>query len=66
VFTYLMTYEGALKRVFASDIFVVVNLVLFAFSCGYIATLGMNYGCDSTVSYRLSLNPLIYRIKIRH
>ena len=42
---YLLQYQGG---VWGSDWFIIVNLFLFSLSCGYLSTLGMNYGSDSS------------------
>ena len=52
---YLLFYYGVAAWFFQSDAFVIVNLALFAFSCGYIGSIGMYYGTDSSVRIDASL-----------
>ena len=33
---------------FRNDIFVIINVILFSISCGYLATLGFNFGSDES------------------
>ena len=44
VATYTLFYKSILPSFFQNDAFVLVNLSLFAVSCGYLATLGLQYG----------------------
>jgi len=46
--TYLLTFEKVGESFFNSDVFVLVNLGLFAISCGYLSTIGMKFGSDET------------------
>ena len=55
VLFYMLTFEGVEPQVFGSDWFIITNLTLFSISCGYLSTLGMNYGSDaSTVNQSLA------------
>ena len=38
--TFIVFYKG----VITGDAFAIINLVLFSISCGYLATIGMQYG----------------------
>ena len=46
--TYLLTFEKVGESFFNSDFFVLLNLGLFAISCGYLSTIGMKFGSDET------------------
>ena len=48
VLTYLLSYYGVAGSFFRSNWFIMLNLTLFSISCGYLSTLGMEYGSDST------------------
>ena len=45
---YLLTYFEVNKEIFGSDWFIITNLALFSITCGYLSTIGMNYGSDSS------------------
>ena len=45
---YMFTYLGVMPSVFGSDWFIILNLALFSISCGYLSTIGMNYGSDAS------------------
>lgn len=45
---YMLTFEGIWPRFFGSQVFVIVMLGLFSLSCGYLATIAMKYGSDSS------------------
>ena len=49
VVTYLLFYFEIAPHIFRNDVFIIVNLCLFAISCGYLGTLGMCYGSDKDV-----------------
>lgn len=46
--TYMLTYEGVAKGFFGADWFIILNLGLFAWTCGYWSTVGMKFGSDET------------------
>ena len=46
VATYLLTFYKISP--FDSNWFIIANLLLFSISCGYLSTIGMNYGSDVT------------------
>mmetsp|Transcript_86260 Transcript_86260/g.118937 ORF Transcript_86260/g.118937 Transcript_86260/m.118937 type:complete len:163 (-) Transcript_86260:51-539(-) len=48
IVTYMLTYEGVAENFFGSNAFIIINLMLFAISCGYLSTLGMKYGSDQS------------------
>mmetsp|Transcript_7966 Transcript_7966/g.10421 ORF Transcript_7966/g.10421 Transcript_7966/m.10421 type:complete len:88 (+) Transcript_7966:485-748(+) len=48
IFTYMFTYLGVGENFFGSNGFIIINLILFATSCGYLSTLGMKYGTDKS------------------
>ena len=43
---YLLTFYNI--SFFNSNWFIILNLFLFSISCGYLSTIGMNFGCDET------------------
>ena len=45
---YMLMHDGKDPSLWASNWFIIVNLTLFSFTCGYLSTLGMNYGSDET------------------
>ena len=45
---YMLTFKGVNPDVFGSDWFIIINFALFSISCGYLSTIGMNYGSDSS------------------
>ena len=45
---YLLTFYDI--SFFNSNWFIIVNLLLFSISCGYLSTIGMNFGCDETTN----------------
>jgi hypothetical protein len=48
VVLYILTFDGANQAFFGSDSFVIILFLFFSVSCGYLSTLGMNYGSDDT------------------
>mmetsp|Transcript_39653 Transcript_39653/g.28648 ORF Transcript_39653/g.28648 Transcript_39653/m.28648 type:complete len:116 (+) Transcript_39653:986-1333(+) len=48
IVTYMLTFEGVAPDFFGSNAFIIINLFLFAVSCGYLSTLGMMYGSDES------------------
>ena len=43
VATYILFYKNVLPGVFQNDAFVLCELCLFSVTCGYLATLGLQY-----------------------
>jgi hypothetical protein len=50
--TFVLAYEGVCKTIFGSDTFILINLALFASSCGCLTSLGMKYGSDEATGDR--------------
>lgn len=48
ILTYMLTYCGVDEDFFGSNAFIIINLMLFGISCGYLSTLGMKYGSDQS------------------
>ena len=48
VFFYMCTFKGVKPSIFGSDWFIITNFALFSVSCGYLSTIGMNYGSDAS------------------
>lgn len=53
-----MFFENIAPAVFRNDAFVLIQLILFSVSCGYLASLGMYYGSTPDVSFPL-LKPIV-------
>jgi len=45
---YLLTFKSIQPQIFGSNWFIIANLTLFSVSCGYLSTIGMNFGADET------------------
>ena len=45
---YMLTFTGVKPEIFGSDWFILINFAFFSVSCGYLSTMGMNYGSDAS------------------
>lgn len=45
---YMLTFKTYKPEIFGSNWFIVTNFTLFSVSCGYLSTIGMNFGADET------------------
>ena len=48
VLFYMLTIKSYIPEIFGSTWFIVTNFTLFSVSCGYLSTIGMNFGADET------------------